>query len=757
MSTYSSNLKIELIGTGEQTGTWGTTTNSNFSNVFEQSIVGRVAVNFATDANKTLSTSDSVASQDFRNVYLNLTSSGSLTVTRDLIVPTINKNYVIQNNTTGGQSIRVITAAGTGITVPNGTTCAVYVDGTNVIQASDYAPTFTVGSLNVTTLDLTNLEVTNIKAKDGTASASIADSTGIFTHSTATVFTAGTVSAPAITTTGDTNTGIFFPAADTIAFTEGGVESMRITSAGNVGINTTDPDYGSYGATERILGITGVATNRGRLSLQNTSTGTTGVSGTIAFFNSSTLLASLDIIADGATNSGRYVFNTNNAGSFGERMRITSVGNVGIGGIPLSDSRFLISNGGAVGMEFSPNLAIVNENRLLSYNRGTSAYAPMNYDASTHQFLTGGSERMRIDSSGNVGIGTSSPTTYSAKLAVVGSGTVTSAVIGTSAGLYSTAQSAGGSFTQYYKDFTPTYVAGVGCYNPSAGSAVSAIWFGDYQNSTGSWTERMRLDSSGNLGLGVAPSAWGSNYKALQMPGGSAIVGRTDANVSYFGNNVYFGTFNSERYIASDVATMYIQSSGTHRWYNAASGTAGNVITFTNTMTLDASGNLGVGVTGPGVKLDVAGAIRSIVSGGTPIVYLSNGTTQHSIQNTSGAFTFFVDGTERMRLDSAGNALFTNAVRATVNTNNTLTFNMNNASNFKSTLSAGGALTFTNITSGQTGNIILVNGSNYAITAAATTKVSATCLATISATGTYWLSYYSDGTNVYVANTGALA
>jgi hypothetical protein len=66
-------------------------------------------------------------------------------------------------------------------------------------------------------------------------------------------------------------------------------------------------------------------------------------------------------------------------------------------------------------------------------------------------------------------------------------------------------------------------------------------------------------------------------------------------------------------------------------------------------------------------------------------------------------------------------------------------------------------LTFTNITSGQTGNIILVNGSNYAITAAATTKVSATCLATISATGTYWLSYYSDGTNVYVANTGALA
>jgi hypothetical protein len=112
---------------------------------------------------------------------------------------------------------------------------------------------------------------------------------------------------------------------------------------------------------------------------------------------------------------------------------------------------------------------------------------------------------------------------------------------------------------------------------------------------------------------------------------------------------------------------------------------------------------------------------------------------------------------ERMRIDSSGNALFAKAVRATITTDNDLSFDMNAASNFKSTLSAGGALTFTNITSGQTGNIILVNGANYAITAAATTKVSATCLATISATGTYWLSYYSDGTNVYVANTGALA
>lgn len=138
MSTYSSNLKIELIGTGEQSGDWGTTTNENFVNVFEDAIVGRVIVNFPTDADLTLTYTDTVVTQAARHLYLNVTSTGSQTATRSLIVPTINKTYIIENNTTGGQAILVKTVAGTGITVPNGKKAPVYVNGADVVVAWDY-------------------------------------------------------------------------------------------------------------------------------------------------------------------------------------------------------------------------------------------------------------------------------------------------------------------------------------------------------------------------------------------------------------------------------------------------------------------------------------------------------------------------------------------------------------------------------------------------------------------------------------------
>ena len=115
-STYSSSLKIELIGTGEQSGAWGATTNANLGTALEEAIVGLGAVSFASDADLTISLTNSNASQAARCFVLNVTSAVSLTATRNLVVPTTTKPYLIHNNTTGGRSIVVKTSAGTGIT-----------------------------------------------------------------------------------------------------------------------------------------------------------------------------------------------------------------------------------------------------------------------------------------------------------------------------------------------------------------------------------------------------------------------------------------------------------------------------------------------------------------------------------------------------------------------------------------------------------------------------------------------------------------
>lgn len=95
--------------------------------------------------------------------------------------------------------------------------------------------------------------------------------------------------------------------------------------------------------------------------------------------------------------------------------------------------------------------------------------------------------------------------------------------------------------------------------------------------------------------------------------------------------------------------------------------------------------------------------------------------------------------------------------RGTVTTDNDGSFAMTATNNFKCTPTANFTLTFTSITAGQSGFILLVNTGGYTVTAAATTKVSSNTLSTISTAGTYLLSYFTDGTNVYVTATGAMA
>ena len=101
-------------------------------------------------------------------------------------------------------------------------------------------------------------------------------------------------------------------------------------------------------------------------------------------------------------------------------------------------------------------------------------------------------------------------------------------------------------------------------------------------------------------------------------------------------------------------------------------------------------------------------------------------------------------------LDLTQDQSWTGSQRSTPVADNDLSFDQNGANNFTCTPTGGGTLTFTNHTAGQSGYILLVNGSNYAITAHANTKITATDLATISVTGSYLLSYFDNGTNAYI-------
>ena len=144
-STYS-DLKIELIGTGEQSGSWGATTNTNLGTALEEAIVGRAIANFTSDTDLTLVLTNVNTTQVARHYILNVTSGVSLTTTRNLIVPSIDKPYIIENNTSGAQSIVVKTTAGTGVTVPNGKKVMVYANSTNVVAAFDYIPAVALGT-----------------------------------------------------------------------------------------------------------------------------------------------------------------------------------------------------------------------------------------------------------------------------------------------------------------------------------------------------------------------------------------------------------------------------------------------------------------------------------------------------------------------------------------------------------------------------------------------------------------------------------
>lgn len=219
-STYSPTLRIELIGNGDQSGTWGDTTNINLGTLIEAAITGVQPITMS-DANYTLTAFNGLP-DEARNVVLVV--SGTNTATRAVIAPSVEKTYVVKNSTTGGFGVTIRTSSGTGVTIPTATTQIVYCDGTEFYAVSAPYGGSTTGTgaavLAVSpTFTGTPLAPTAANATSTTQIATTAFVTTAVTNATGSLGTMSTQNANAVAVTGGTINGAVIGGSNAVAAT----------------------------------------------------------------------------------------------------------------------------------------------------------------------------------------------------------------------------------------------------------------------------------------------------------------------------------------------------------------------------------------------------------------------------------------------------------------------------------------------------------------------------------------------------------
>jgi len=223
------------------------------------------------------------------------------------------------------------------------------------------------GALTVSGAELAGTSNINV-AGIITATGFVGNLTGNVNSIGVSTFASGSASAPSISATGDSNTGIFFPSADTIAFAEGGIEALRINSNANIGIGTDNP----YGKTHiEINAVAGAGSGNATALWLRNSNQTSNNSATIfAGNNSSQASAAINFIHKNySTNEGEISFDTRtNSSTYAERVRLDSSGNVNI-----TNGNLVFSTAGK-GIDFSATAnssGTMTSELLADYEEGT--------------------------------------------------------------------------------------------------------------------------------------------------------------------------------------------------------------------------------------------------------------------------------------------------------------------------------------------------------------------------------------------------
>jgi hypothetical protein len=684
-STYVNDLRLNEMATGDASGSWGTVTNTNLELIGEAFSYGTETIG---DADSTLTIADGAADAA-RSFYLKITSSVDLTTTRIVTLGpnTVSKVWMIENATTGSQVITIKQGSGATINVPNGQVKMISTDGAgsggavlDLLVDVDLTGTTTLVNLDVSgAVDIAG-DLTLSAGGDGALRFTAASSVKVLDNNAAAlVFEEADNAYMTFVTTDGSEAVKFDKALDINAATQ-------IDATVTVGVDDTGYDVKFFGATAGkymlwdesadTLEVSGTVVADG-LTVDGTST-VRDDAATTSYYSTDVASNVVTHISNGTGAFAQEVWKLNDGGTASERMRLTTTG-LGIG-TSSPDVNLSVFGSAAVGADVGGEISIggfydgsskTSYGSIAGVNQNGTGNTSGQLLFKTRTNFGSLTERMRLDSSGNVGIGVSNPSSYQ--------GNADNLVVGNlvDAGTGITIVSGTASLGSIHFADSPTG-------DDSYRGFIQYDHVSNFMRFATNATERMRIDSSGNVGIGVVPPTDAhATWSQLFLGEKGSYISEKSNSGGIYGNfvtdNLYIdadtGAFAN---ITTDQSSAYRQEAGVHHWYSQASGSAGAAVTLSEKMTINSSGNVGIGTSSPvniggygGLTLNgTTGSIFSLMTNGTETTRFVGIGNETSIQcaATTGFISFvqgLSGGTERMRIDSGGGVRINNTADAT--------------------------------------------------------------------------------------------